>query len=204
MGTGGGAFAPSVSYPTGIQPRSVAIADLNADGNPDVVVANTVSNTVSVLLGNGDGTFAPRQDFGSGRGPSAVATADMNGDGNPDVVVANTLESTVAVLLNQLAVTAVPQEPRSSLRVGPFTPNPARAGARLRLELPARARVRATIHDIAGRTVRTIADAEFTAGAHALAWDGTGGSSGRVAPGLYFCRVVVDGRETTRRVVVIP
>ena len=49
-------------FPAGAGPSSVALGDLNSDGNPDMVVANALANTLSVLLGNEDGTFqAPRQ-----------------------------------------------------------------------------------------------------------------------------------------------
>jgi hypothetical protein len=47
------------TYSVGYAPRSVTVADLNGDGNPDIVTANLGDNTVSVLLGNGDGTFRP-------------------------------------------------------------------------------------------------------------------------------------------------
>ena len=43
-------FAPKVDFTTGTVPYSVAVADLNGDGRPDLVVANFVSNSVSVLL----------------------------------------------------------------------------------------------------------------------------------------------------------
>jgi len=53
--------------PVGTIPDSVAIADINGDGNPDIVVANACAfdnfcefnGSVGVLLGNGDGTFQP-------------------------------------------------------------------------------------------------------------------------------------------------
>ena len=48
----------------------MAVADLNGDGKPDIVVANTAMlptpTAVSVLLGNGDGTFQPAQTFAVG------------------------------------------------------------------------------------------------------------------------------------------
>ena len=37
------------------------MVDLNGDGKPDLVVANAVADTVSVLLGNGNGTFQPAE-----------------------------------------------------------------------------------------------------------------------------------------------
>ena len=90
-------FAPAVQYGTGgYTALSVAVADVNGDGKPDLLVANecgssTCSNgSVDVLLGNGDGTFQPAVSYGSG-GFSAhsVAVADVNGDGKPDAIVAN-------------------------------------------------------------------------------------------------------------------
>ena len=92
-------FAPQQQYATSSNPRSVAIGDLDADGTLDLVIANSFSNTVSVLLGNGDGTFQTRQDFAASNGPQSVAIGDLNGDGMPDLVVANSGFSTVSVLL---------------------------------------------------------------------------------------------------------
>ncbi|HZC24909.1 MAG TPA: VCBS repeat-containing protein [Candidatus Binatia bacterium] len=99
FGNGNGTFQPAVMYRTavsgGSNPDSVAVADVNGDGKPDLVVINSVmanflSKTVTVLLGNGDGTFQPAIAYGSGGDiPLSVAIADVNGDGKPDVSVAN-------------------------------------------------------------------------------------------------------------------
>jgi hypothetical protein len=91
LGNGDGTFQPAVVYDSGGgQPFAVAVADVNGDGKPDVVVANFLSSNVALLVGNGDGTFQPAVVFGTGGvGPYSVAIADVNGDGKPDLVVAN-------------------------------------------------------------------------------------------------------------------
>ena len=70
----------------------------NGDGQPDLVVANSGNNTVSVLLGNGTGRFRP-PSFATGLSPFSVAAGDVNGDGRPDLVVANESTNSVSVLL---------------------------------------------------------------------------------------------------------
>jgi hypothetical protein len=97
LGNGDGTFQSVTSYDSvGDCAFSVAIADVNGDGKPDIVVtnANPNSNTVGVLLGNGDGTFQPAVTYGSGGfEPVSVVIADVNGDGYLDLVVANNCQS---------------------------------------------------------------------------------------------------------------
>lgn len=99
LGNGDGTFQQATAYSSGgYEPVSVAIADVNGDGIPDLVVANlcasfdscTAGGSVSVLLGNGDGTFQTPMLYGSGGyAPASVAVSDVNGDGITDVLVTN-------------------------------------------------------------------------------------------------------------------
>lgn len=58
LGNGDGTFRPAINYAAGGEPWSVVAVDLNHDGNLDLVVANSLSSRLTVLLGNGDGLSA--------------------------------------------------------------------------------------------------------------------------------------------------
>jgi len=90
-GNGDGTFqsARNFTLATGSFPGSLAVADLNGDGRPDVVSGNRTSRSVAVLLNDGAGGFSAPTDIPLGSSPStlnSVAVADMTGDGHPDIL----------------------------------------------------------------------------------------------------------------------
>ncbi|MCP3904139.1 MAG: DUF11 domain-containing protein [Planctomycetes bacterium] len=93
-------FADDVIYATGTTPLSVAMGDLDNDGDLDLATANAFSANVSVLLNDGDGVFAAQVTYGAGDRPRAVAVGDLDGDGDLDLAVANTEDDNASVLLN--------------------------------------------------------------------------------------------------------
>jgi hypothetical protein len=92
-------FVTAPAYPAGMLPTSIAVGDFNGDGIPDLVVANSGSNIVSVLLGKGDGTFQTAHSYAAGSDPICVAVGDFNGDGVLDLAVANKGSAKVSILL---------------------------------------------------------------------------------------------------------
>lgn len=98
LGRGDGTFSRYGDYPTGYSPQSIVVADLNADSRLDLVTANALSNSVSILLGNGDGSFRSRLDCETGAEPWCVACADLNGDSMLDLATANGQANTVSIL----------------------------------------------------------------------------------------------------------
>jgi hypothetical protein len=79
--------APS-TFPTCGGPRSLAVADLNADGHLDVAVSCSSSSAVGVMLGNGQGGFLSTP-YPAEIEPRGVAIGDFDEDGQPDLAVVN-------------------------------------------------------------------------------------------------------------------
>jgi hypothetical protein len=102
QGNGDGTFQPPRFLGLGISgagDRSVAVADLNGDGHPDVISADDASGggAVSVLLGRGDNTFQNAVTFRVTPDPNFLPTylalGDFSGDGHLDAAVTGILGS---------------------------------------------------------------------------------------------------------------
>ena len=103
-GLGNGQFGPAANgghgFFTGTNPPASTVADVNGDGIPDLVVANTGSNDVSILLGQGTGsswTMTPGPRIKTDAGPVAVAVGNILGTGQLDLAVANQQANNVQV-----------------------------------------------------------------------------------------------------------
>jgi hypothetical protein len=99
LGNGDGTFQSPVSYNDGQYPQSMAAADVNGDGNLDLISTNLASSNISVMLGNGDGTFQAQTAYGTGDSPSFIAVGDFNRDGWLDLAVVNNGDNTISILL---------------------------------------------------------------------------------------------------------
>jgi hypothetical protein len=92
LGDGRGHFTPAHGspFPCGANPNDIAVADMNGDGNPDLVIANTQTPYLTLLLGDGKGGFKPsaHSPFAtkSYPHPHGVAVGNFMGDGKPAVV----------------------------------------------------------------------------------------------------------------------
>ena len=95
-----GNLLTTTTAPTGDGPETIAAGDFNRDGLADLVVANTETNNVSLLLNLGNGVFAPPQQLIVGSRPSGLAVADFNRDGWDDLAVTNYYSPLVSLFIN--------------------------------------------------------------------------------------------------------
>ena len=100
-GNGDGTFGQPISYTAGTNIQSVAVADCNGDGIPDLIAVDLgdpqsstpTPATINILLGNGAGTFLPPLFFPARGSAYEAITGDFNNDGNVDIAVANYQDS---------------------------------------------------------------------------------------------------------------
>lgn len=81
----GGFTGTGTYYDGGLGPVSGELADLNNDGNVDVVSSDTVGGQEVILLGNGDGTFTQGGAFAASASVQTPIVADFDGDGRTDI-----------------------------------------------------------------------------------------------------------------------
>ncbi|CAF4862229.1 unnamed protein product [Rotaria sp. Silwood1] len=103
LGYGNGTLMKQSTFATGngSQPCSVAVGDFNNDSLLDIVVANSETNNVGILLGYGNATFSTVVPYSTGDSsiPYSVAVADINNDNYLDIIVANRGSLDVFVLV---------------------------------------------------------------------------------------------------------
>jgi hypothetical protein len=97
-----GVWSEQQRIPVGSEPFDLVMNDLDGDGLDDVLVGNSGSNTVSVLLGQSDGALGDPQMFEAGVNPQSLTLLDYDGDGDHDLAFRsyNDVEQSTVTLLS--------------------------------------------------------------------------------------------------------
>lgn len=94
--------------------------------------------------------------------------------------------------------------PETGLLLHPCYPNPFNPSTTIAYELTAPAMVGLTVHDVAGRVVRTLVGAAVEpAGRHEVVWRGRDDAGRAVAAGVYFGRLVAGGKTEMIRLALV-
>jgi hypothetical protein len=106
-------FAIKLDFATGLNPYSVALADIDNDTKLDIIVVNNGASTISVFKNtstSGAISFAVKVDKATGltgSGSTGIAVADIDSDGWQDVLVCNGGNNKVSFLQNTSTTTAI-------------------------------------------------------------------------------------------------
>jgi alpha-tubulin suppressor-like RCC1 family protein len=110
-------FAPRVNFSTPYWGFTVAVADFNGDGKPDITEVGQLPSTMSVFQNTSSpgsitsASLGPRVDFGTGWNATGVAAGDLNGDGRPDIVFCNYYDSNIQIYQNVMPFGTAPTAP---------------------------------------------------------------------------------------------
>lgn len=130
--------------------------------------------------------------------PNALMEPAINSDLTDSVDLTEALFREIGWLPRNLAVPGGVRTPQVALA---STPNPSREGTRVHFELASEESVELSIHDLAGRRIRTLVQGRLAAGAHDLAWDGRDASGRMTAPGVYLARLQGPRTSASQHVV---
>jgi FG-GAP-like repeat/Immunoglobulin domain/IPT/TIG domain len=106
----GSSLAPLFNLGTGNGPGRVVIADMEGDGKPDLIIADSYAGEISIyhnISTNGSltaGSFGPRVDLPvrptSGDTPYTLVVADLDGDGKPDIITLDSDSNLISIFRN--------------------------------------------------------------------------------------------------------
>ena len=82
-------------------------------------------------------------------------------------------------------------------------PNPFNQSTVIRIDLVARAEVELAVYNIAGQKVATLAQGPYPSGAYTFTWDGRNAQGAELASGVYCYRLRANGREQTRKLLLL-
>ncbi|MBZ0270106.1 VCBS repeat-containing protein, partial [bacterium] len=109
LGDGHGALGTAVEYDPGSNEGTLAVADFDGDGDPDVAITDY---ELAVYRNNGDATLSGPIHYPAGLYPRDVEAGDLDGDGNADLVVASQ-DDAIQVLLGVGDGTFLPAVPHA-------------------------------------------------------------------------------------------
>jgi hypothetical protein len=201
LGSATGAFTALPLFPTARTGTAAAIADLDVDGDADVVMTCGIPSAAHVYTGDGTGALTFLRGFGSGGvAPSDVLVVSMDGNGRPDLVLGNRLSNDLSVLQGLPAPATVPPPPVATGALAlVVSPNPASGPLQARFLLPSAGEVVLEMLDLQGRRVVAHALGRLAAGPHTVPLD----DGAAEAAGLYWVRLRHPAGLATRRVAIV-
>jgi hypothetical protein len=136
---------------------------------------------------------------------TTVAFAFVAGDTAPEFWDMCDSAQAIYDSLFPTGVAGNPPSPVSPLAaiLGQNRPNPFASVTAISYQLPAAAKVRLTVYNVAGQAVRTLVNGTQPAGYHSIKWDGQDDQGRKLSTGVYFYQLDNGTTTSTKKMVVI-
>ena len=185
---------------------SVYTADLDNDGDPDVLSASRADNKIAWYENLDKGRFGLQKTItDEAYGARSVYAADLDRDGDPDVLSASQDDHMIAWYenLSFVSSTVDTEDEGASLpggyAVGMVYPNPFFESASVELDLDQTQNVRVSVYDVQGREVALLGDRLLAGGQrHRFRID-----TSLLPAGLYLIRIEGESFHAVRKAVRI-
>jgi flagellar hook assembly protein FlgD len=106
-------------------------------------------------------------------------------------------------IVGTAAAVEEPVEAPDRLVLRQSRPNPVHSATSIEFGLPTAQRITLGVYSVKGQLIKMLARGEYPAGYHTVVWTGRNTNGGRVAGGLYFYRLVADGKPKIRKVLLL-
>jgi hypothetical protein len=124
---------------------------------------------------------------------------ETNADGQLEVRWNDQLEFSVNVPVTSAGNNPIP----TTYALNQNYPNPFNAGTVISFALPEASRVKVTVFNVLGQTVRVLADNDMEAGVRNVSWDGRDDNGNAASSGVYFYRIAANNFNDTKKMTLI-
>lgn len=204
---GRGVFGNQVTISTtATGARAVSAADLDADGDQDVLTSSYSDGRILWFENAGEGEFNTEHSITDVDGTARfVQAADVDSDGDLDILGVSFTGDEI-LLFRQLSAfvgnnvrTAIPRE----FRLRQNYPNPFNPQTTIRYSLPEASNVELVVMNAVGQEVKTLVQRYEQAGFKSVIWDGRDGNGKSLGSGVYFYRIKAGHYQESKKMILI-
>ncbi|MCF7801484.1 MAG: FG-GAP-like repeat-containing protein [Candidatus Marinimicrobia bacterium] len=204
---GRGVFGNQVTISTtATGARAVSVADLDADGDPDVLTSSYSDGRILWFENAGEGEFNTEHTVTDVDATARFAQAtDVDSDGDLDILAVSFTGDEI-LLFRQLSAfvgnnvrTAIPR----AFRLHQNYPNPFNPQTTIRYSLPEASNVELVVMNAVGQEVNTLVQRYEQASFKSVVWDGRDGNGKSLGSGVYFYRIKAGHYQESKKMILI-
>lgn len=192
-----------------LQPMDIYAADLDNDGDIDIVSGAANDNLICFENIDGSGDFSTQHVISdSAKGVYSVYCSDIDLDGYLDIIYTSSssdgdkiawFKNAASTSIDKYGKGKVPDK----IHLMQNYPNPFNQATTIKYFLPKRMDVNITIYDITGQKIIELMNCRQTEGFHEIRWDGFHENNVQAVSGFYICEISTVDNIQTRKMLLL-